>query len=92
MSMREEFEAWSANHDYLGGIDLHKAVSGDYADMDLQHAWESWQASRQNIVIELPKDHDIQVYSESGITILDSGYSHIQLVRAIEAAGVKVKP
>ena len=54
--MREEFEAWSANHDYLGGVELDRAISGNYSDVDMQHAWESWQASRESLVIELPAE------------------------------------
>lgn len=46
MNMREQFEAWSASHEYLGGIGLRRCTDGDYSDMDLQHAWETWQAAR----------------------------------------------
>lgn len=44
--MREEFEAWSAEHDYLGGC-AAQTLDDRYRDIDLQHAWESWQASAQ---------------------------------------------
>lgn len=46
MNMREQFEAWSAGHDYLGGVGLHQGTDGKYSDADLQHAWEAWQAAR----------------------------------------------
>jgi hypothetical protein len=46
---RNKFEEWTANHDYLGGIELHRGAGGDYADMDLQHAYESWEAAQSEL-------------------------------------------
>lgn len=43
--MREEFEAWSASHDYLGGC-ATQMLDDRYQDIDLQNAWETWQASK----------------------------------------------
>lgn len=69
MGMREEFEAWSADHDYLGGIPLD--IQDDkYWDIDLQHAWESWQASRAALVIELPP-RDYYNESDNPVDLLD---------------------
>lgn len=52
--MREEFEAWSANHEFLGCCFVVRLDSGKYRDFDLQCAWESWQASRAAIEVDLP--------------------------------------
>lgn len=81
--MREEFEAWSANHDYLGGVELDRAVSGNYADVDMQHAWDSWQASRETLVIEMPKE-DLNIDYPSYVSLSE-------VEDAIHAAGVKTK-
>lgn len=86
--MRKDFETWTANHDYLGGVEVDIAISGNYSDVDMQHAWEAWQASRESLVIELPTCEYANEASE---------YSkgHRQGIRAcrdsIHAAGVKTK-
>ena len=94
MNIREEFEVWAVTED--GGLtkDDLRWMDGrqTYYWASARMMWDAWKASRAAIEVELPKDCDVQVYSESGITILDSGYSRIQLVRAIESSGVKVKP
>lgn len=78
--MREEFEAWSAEHDYLGGCLAGRNSKGEYFDVDMQHAWESWQASRAAIEVELPQE--------------EPGYMYYapEVVQAIESLGLKVKP
>lgn len=45
MNTREQFEEWSANHEILGGTELHKGINGDYLDVDLQTAWDARQAA-----------------------------------------------
>lgn len=40
---RELFEAWSADHVYLGGCSTYMH-SGEYDDIDVQYSWESWEA------------------------------------------------
>lgn len=62
--MREEFEAWSANHEYLGGVEIDRAISGNYSDVDLHHAWEAWQASRKALVIALPREVSLRSPTE----------------------------
>lgn len=56
--MREEFEAWTADHGFFGGCYLNRNPEGGYHDVDMQYAWESWQASRAALVIELPTRRD----------------------------------
>lgn len=82
--MREEFEAWTANHDYLGGVELDRTISGNYADIDMQHAWQSWQASRECLVIDLEPDDP----ADEG-----AAYLHQDFVKErIQSLGLKVKP
>ncbi|MDY7559938.1 hypothetical protein QN366_04950 [Pseudomonas sp. CCC3.2] len=79
--MREEFEAWSANHEYLDGVEIDRAVSGNYSDVDLHHAWEAWQASRESLVIELPEIWDFGP---------SEGYEHATLIECLKSQGLKV--
>lgn len=52
---REQFEAWAdKNFDGFG----NKANNGDYYFEPVQIAWEAWQASRKELVIELPEPTD----------------------------------
>lgn len=53
MGMREEFEAWAANH-YLLRECVTDLEDDEYFDPEMQYAWESWQASRAALVITLP--------------------------------------
>lgn len=80
--MREEFEAWSANHEYLGGVEIDRAFSGNYSDVDMHHAWESWKASRESLVI------DLGTMTNNGY---DGFYPANQIKRALRDAGVKAK-
>ena len=88
--MREEFEAW-AKHHYLLMDCVTDLQDGEYFDPEMQYAWEAWQASRESLVIELPKRCDkmdgIAVYTEEG-----DFYHRHDVREAIEAAGLKVKP
>lgn len=88
--MREEFEAWTANHDYLGGVALDRTISGNYADIDMQHAWQSWQASRECLVIkpEWPDRYEFTNPDVAGSAILDCRSA---FQKALIAAGVKYK-
>lgn len=57
MGMREEFEAWAADH-YLLRECVTDLEDGEYFDPEMQYAWESWQASRAAQVITLPEFWD----------------------------------
>lgn len=86
MNSREQFEAWSAKHEFLGGCYLTAQPDGRYLDIDLQAAWEAWQASRDAVVVELPGVDTWSCRSEA---------MHVykrECKEAIEAAGVKVAP
>lgn len=41
------FEAWSAEHYYLGGCSV-VMEDGEYKDTDMQYSWESWLACAQS--------------------------------------------
>lgn len=88
--MREEFEAWAATK--KGGL-----VAGDFRWMEsrnryyyeiTQAMWESWQASREALVIELPAIDDPDCGQRVSFHL---GAYKGECRQAIEAAGVKVK-
>lgn len=53
--MREEFEEWISH--YIGESWLKPDTSraGEYFDNNTQSMWESWQASRSALCVELPE-------------------------------------
>lgn len=90
--IREEFEAavQLAFHQAGNVADLRK-VKGQYVEAVHQSAWWGWRASRESLVIELPK-------------IVDKEWANTNAERSamreaigwckkrIEATGIKVKP
>lgn len=89
MSSREEFEAWYLNRNYkdfqdLGKQWLEKLPDGDYLRSAPSISWAAWQASRAELAIEMPSTKYI---SEPEAFVL---YDDIK--RALEDAGIKVKP
>lgn len=93
MTSREQFEAswlrrggeesdlvrYPENHHEIGSGD----IGGQYVMDDVQGHWQTWQASRAAIEIELP-DPDV------GYEMLEY-YDPQQVIEAIEKAGLKVK-
>lgn len=93
MTSREQFEAswlrrggeasdlvrYPENHQEAGSGN----VGGQYAVDDVQGHWQTWQASRAAIEIELP-DSDV------GYEMMEY-YDPQQVIEAIEKAGLKVK-
>ena len=81
--MREEFEEWAFQCPWLGLSDECMArdeINGGYYGLELHAAWLAWQASREALVIELPTEQPGYMYYAP------------DMVSAIEAAGLKVKP
>lgn len=91
--VREEFEAWYLREYFEGdeqcGIEwLSTEPCGGYRYSDPAKQWKIWQASRASCTVKLP-----------GIMVADDHwtgdiptYIAGEVVEAIEAAGVKVKP
>ena len=101
--MRKEFEAWysakaknnymhldKVDDDYIIRAGIDPARSGEYVHTPAQEQWAAWQASRADMVIELPGEAsgwspDECAEAEGFNDCLD------RCVSAIEAAGLKVK-
>ena len=65
--MRQEFDEWFANNIVIGFRCEEIA------------AWAAWQASRESLVVELPKENDI------------GHITYTSAIRAIERQGITVK-
>lgn len=93
--MREEFEAWVKTRwpetkfyrisEDSGAI----YTAGHYSDSKIQIVWESWQASREALVIELPLIHRDDYSSAYGMNCAIRAVNMIK--PRIHAAGVKTK-
>lgn len=90
--MREEFEAWCGAHFVFGGFELNRSPDGNYSNVDILLAWQSWQASRAAIEVELPSLRAITMGRRENEH--DSGFNAgVELcIDAIESLGLKVKP
>ena len=76
--MRKEFEEWAKED----GIDLELVVTPHgsyYADEEARAAWDGWQASRQALVVDLPK------------VTGDAAYDAQEVHDALDKAGVSYK-
>jgi hypothetical protein len=105
--MREEFEAWAITSAWLGLSDeCMEFIDDGYVNCEVQAAWLAWQASREALVIEWPQIvayeagydsiRENEFASDSG-ELFDADevfalHRSIEVLEAIEAAGLKVKP
>ncbi|CRI56381.1 hypothetical protein [Pseudomonas sp. CCOS 191] len=108
--MREQFEAWECDAPQGPQTDpmwlMYDAESNAYGLEKIQDRWEVWQASREAVVVELPKvvgfegaydshrDHEF-VPSMSDVEDADEIFGLCRRVEAkevIEAQGLKVAP
>lgn len=90
--MRGEFEAWAALHWLHCAHKPVKMLDGEYLYNELQSSWESWIASRESVELALPDADDAFEYHHGGTTYFDGAEYRDACVKAIEAAGLKVKP
>lgn len=87
--MREQFEAWAhrkavvSGHQFMAFL-LARNADGSYQTTWVDSAWEGWQASREAVVVELPKFDDYPASMERDM--------RESLRSSIEAQGLKVTP
>lgn len=87
--MREEFEEAYVNYCVKHGWKAHTAfhmISEVYVKASTELAWQMWKESRESMVIELPSDQCIDIHGFSPKA------TKLYCRKAIEAAGLKVKP
>ena len=92
--MLKQFEAWAV-------IDNQYSIARTYTDLrydedDTEAAWDAWQASRERLVIELPKPAGLdRMSSEMSMQEIreDNRFNRaLELAKkALTAAGVKYK-
>lgn len=104
--MREEFEAWAACSAWLGlgeESQLHQDAEGTgYNEIEVHTAWLAWQASRAAVVVQFPTpmdgpeidlaDDDYEQFELHENTAIEVNAMRRECLRAVEAAGLKVKP
>lgn len=81
---REVFEAWVLR-EYPNQI-MGRFNNGEYYSTTVQHCWLAWQASRQELVVELPG-----VHADAYDPLADADYQ-ARCREVITAQGLKVKP
>lgn len=67
--MREEFEAWCCKRGYTlkpAETNCGIIIEGAYGHPRVQLAWESWQASRAALCVELPSFENGSIRGYSG--------------------------
>lgn len=64
-TLREEFEKFASSHYLLceRSFERDEYDPDEYLDSDCQLAWEAYEASRTDIVIELPSRLDMKPYA-----------------------------
>lgn len=89
--MREGFEAWVKSK--WPETDLGRFNDGEYCGFTLQHCWTAWQESRAAVAVELPAAPGIKPGRETYTQLQAAQHQgQMQVIRAIEAAGLKVRP
>ncbi|MGL5393027.1 MAG: hypothetical protein ACRDA8_16880 [Shewanella sp.] len=85
--MREEFEAWCRDRGYTlrpSETNCGILIDGAYGHHKVQIAWESWQASRASLCVDLPQQWVSREYDDE---IMNSG----EVIESLENAGVSHK-
>jgi hypothetical protein len=93
--MREQFEAYALDTfgDYHNKAEDCLIRSHDTYVYGLVHtAWLAWQASRETLIVELPKSHESYGPQGHHAGDADSAYYADEIVAVIEAHGIKVAP
>jgi|SRR5690554_4835331 len=97
--MRAEFEVWMHTFDFPPDLEGELFLDERYIDSplygkfyyfetDTQRCWAAWQASRAALVIELPKASRQVTWDDESMDVMWP----CEVIEAIEAAGVRVKP
>lgn len=92
MTSREQFESWF--EEWFGDKPLSgwsELWCGDgYSSETIDAMWESWQASRQAVEIELPAIEDKRWYSSSNGKFREVGF-YLAVRKIIISHGLRVK-
>ena len=91
--MRKEFEEWFNEVGKLAVLaDTSKDGAGNYYFAETRLLWGCWQASRQALVVELPKVHDEPYADDYTRAFIDGKKSILEEVHdALDKAGASYK-
>ncbi|AWT29872.1 hypothetical protein DCS61_12575 [Pseudomonas aeruginosa] len=94
--MRDEFEAnakvrWSTDYDDFGDGLFSIQADGRYEYEHIQWDWETWQASRAALRVELPTQQGTN--RSEWLQTWNNGYNecHQRVKEALQQAGIEVK-
>lgn len=111
--MREQFEQWAKDrynwhlHDDARDSEDRTLASWNgeiYGNRIVEGMWQSWQASRESLVIELPEPEPFDISAEESLEMDLDEYEALEArhgaqwqtfrkcKKAIEAQGLKVEP
>ncbi len=83
--MREQFESyWTARCNELGiECSLTMFSNGEYCNNSAHYAWIGWKASRESLVVELPKIVGSDMDGSNSVIMLS------ETIKALESIGIK---
>ncbi|HDS1692169.1 TPA: hypothetical protein QEM72_002673 [Pseudomonas putida] len=86
--MREQFEAWVLRE--WPEQSLARFTTGEYQGFTVEHCWQAWKASREAVVVDLPRPYE----SAPPYACYEGGWNdmRVEAVDVIEAMGLKVAP
>lgn len=89
--MRAQFESWVLRE--YPNQNMGRFSDGEYHSTTVQYCWLSWQASREAVEVELPKEDGCRT-STTEDEAAQASYNRalVECKAAIEAQGLKVKP
>lgn len=90
---RQQFESEYRKHSTLDEVDIFKidSESDDYYYLATRWAWRWWQASRDSLEVELPKEkrENYQNYYDHNAEGFNNAINHIK--KELTNNGVKIK-
>ncbi|WP_447874764.1 hypothetical protein [Serratia fonticola] len=90
---RKQFEEWVMSIS-SGCADLTLTIHGPYDSWEVERYWEAWQASRESLVVELPKREAFESYPHESYMIDDDNGKYIpyaETVEALRSIGIRIK-
>ncbi|MEX6684305.1 hypothetical protein AB2C60_25480 [Pseudomonas aeruginosa] len=97
-AMRDEFEAnakvrWSTDYDDFGDGLFSIQADGRYEYEHIQWDWETWQASRAALRVELPERRDPLNWTGDDENPRSAGFNDCleRVTEALQQAGIEVK-
>lgn len=91
---RSQFEVWATKRSLQLDKDTDAWGREKYKYHMIQALWNGWQASRESLVVELPKREAFESYPHESYMTDDEDGKYIpyaETVEAIRAIGIRIK-